>query len=210
MKSAQIISYAVLFSVLSPGIHAASLGKCAVSGPRYWLTSDTVEWSIKIGNGQSCIADLRFHNVAIEGARLAQSPQTGQVALLGSSLTYTANSSYEGKDFFIIAITGAISRSRTKGSSTIRFTVFTTGSASPAHPSQNRATATVTAPSPQSPAPTDSEPRPLDSKSLPPCPTWDWSNGAPPPMRPPFDKSKLYCPPKPFKPPNPPIGCTCP
>jgi hypothetical protein len=37
----------------------------------------------------------------------------------------------------------------------------------------------------------------------------DWSKGAPPPMRPPFDRSKLHCPPPPFKPPSQPFGCRC-
>jgi len=50
---------------------------------------------------------------------------------------------------------------------------------------------------------------PVPSGQLPDCPTWDWSKGAPPPMSPPFDRSKLYCPPSPFHPPNPPIGCVC-
>jgi hypothetical protein len=28
-------------------------------------------------------------------------------------------------------------------------------------------------------------------------------------MRRPFDRSKLYCPPSPFKPPSQPLGCFC-
>ena len=50
---------------------------------------------------------------------------------------------------------------------------------------------------------------PLPTGALPNCPKWDWSSSAPPPMRPPFDRSKLYCPPPPFNPPSPPIGCIC-
>jgi hypothetical protein len=48
-----------------------------------------------------------------------------------------------------------------------------------------------------------------EGATLPDCPKWDWSKGSPPPMRPPFDRSKLYCPPPPFNPPNPPTGCIC-
>ena len=207
----QFILYGLLLSVLSPGTQGASAGRCTVSGPRYWLKSDTVDWSIKIGAGQSCSAELAFHNVVIESARLVQPPQAGQVALLGSSFTYSAKSASEGKDFFAVAITGAITRSRTIGSSTIRFSVFTTGSAAPAALSGDHATATVTGANPQSAAPIDKDhPGAPDAKLLPPCPTWDWSNGAPPPMHRPFDTSKLYCPPQPFKPPSPPVGCTCP
>jgi len=157
MKLGQIISYAVLVSILSPGVQAGSAGKCTISGPRYWLKSDTVDWSIKIGSGQSCIGDLGFRNVAIESASLAQAPKTGQITLLGSTFTYSATSAYDGKDVFAVAITGAIRRSRTKGSSTIRVTVFTTGSAQPAPRFRDHATAAVTAPNMQSAAPMDKE-----------------------------------------------------
>jgi hypothetical protein len=62
----------------------------------------------------------------------------------------------------------------------------------------------------QGPIPAVDNTVPLPSgAALPDCPKWDWSNGTPPPMRPPFDRSKLYCPPPPFNPPNPPIGCIC-
>ncbi len=50
---------------------------------------------------------------------------------------------------------------------------------------------------------------PLPTGALADCPKWDWSSGAPSPMRPPFDKSKLYCPPPPFTPRSPPIDCIC-
>jgi hypothetical protein len=72
-----------------------------------------------------------------------------------------------------------------------------------------------TAPTPrgsaQGPIPAVDNTIPLQSGApLSDCPKWDWSNGSPPPMRPPFDRSKLYCSPPPFNPPNPPIGCICP
>lgn len=202
-----IISFVVLAPILS--IQAASASKCVFSGPRYWLTSDTVAWSMKIGSGQSCVGDLRFYNVTIESAKIVSPPHTGQVVLLAPTLSYVARSEYPVKDSFTVAITGTISRSRTRGSSTIRVIVTTDASAPRVPSSHDRNPSRVTPTTPQFAVPTDDESGKPNGRLLPPCPTWDWSKGAPPPMRPPFDRSKLYCPPPPFKPPNPPLGCTC-
>jgi hypothetical protein len=195
MKLGQITSCAT-FLIFILSAQAASAGKCTVSGPRYWLTSDMVDWSLKIGNGESCTGHLRFSNVSIESAKIVSKPQTGQVDLLGSNFTYTAKPNFIGKDFFVVSVSGAISRSLTRGSSTIRLAVSIGGAVS--HDRE-----------PTGAAPIDNTLPLTEDKPLPPCPTWDWSKGAPPPMRPPFDRSKLYCPPAPFKPPNEPIGCTC-
>ena len=173
-----------------------------------WLTSDTVDWSIKIGSGQSCIPGLRFNNVAIESVKLVSPPQTGHVTLRGPGFTYAAKSDYEGRDAFTVAVSGTINRVR--GSSTIRIMVSIGNPASVAIILHDRGPGPITAPEPQSASPVDNDLALPEGGALPPCPTWDWSKGAPPPMRPPFDRSKLYCPPPPFKPLGQPIGCTCP
>jgi hypothetical protein len=190
-----LISCAALL-ILTISAQAAAAGKCPVAGPRYWLTSDTVDWSLKIGNGESCTSELRFSNVTIQSVTILSKPQFGQLNLSGPNFTYSAKPNFVGNDFFVVAVTGAISRSLTRGSSTIRFSVSVGGSVS------HDRTLAVSSPI------DNTLPRP-EGKPVQPCPTWDWSKGAPPPMRPPFDRSKLYCPPPPFKPPNEPIGCTC-
>jgi hypothetical protein len=189
---------------VSLSMRVASATECVVSGPRYGLASDTVDWSIKIASGQTCIRGLRFNNVAIDSVRLISPPHAGQVTLLGPGFTYSTNSDYEGADSFTVAVSGTINRS--KGSSTIRVFV------SIGNPAPATAMRPDPLPLPQAPSNStvDTATLPASDGSLPPCPIWDWSNGAPPPMRPPFDRSKLYCPPPPFKQPSHPIGCTCP
>jgi hypothetical protein len=202
------ISLAALIAFSSLSTRAAYATECVVSGPRYGLTSDTVDWSMKIGSGQSCIRGLRFNNMAIERVRLVSPPQTGHVTLLGPGFTYAAKSDYEGRDAFAVAVSGTINRVR--GSSTIRITVSIGSPTSAPTILHHQEPGPITTPDSQSVSPVDNNlPLPAGG-ALPPCPTWDWSNGAPPPMRPPFDRSKLYCPPPPFKPPSQPIGCTCP
>jgi hypothetical protein len=199
------IFFVVLIALLlsTPAAYAI---ECVVSGSRYRLTSDEVNWSIKINSGQSCIRGLRFNNVAIESLKLVSPPQTGQVTLRGPSFIYSAKPEYEGEDTFTIAVSGTINKLR--GSSTIRITISVGSPASAAIP-HNHGPGPIAAPKPLETTPVDNNlPLPVDG-SLPPCPKWDWSKGAPPPMRPPVDRSKLYCPRPPFKPPGQPIGCRC-
>jgi hypothetical protein len=194
----------VLIAFSSMNISAVYAADCAVNGPRYQLTSDLVDWSMKIASGQSCIRGLRFSNIAIESLKLVSPPQIGQVTLHGPSFTYSAKPEYEGEDSFIVMVSGTINRS--SGSSTIRVSVFV-GNPAAAPRLRDRSPGPIAAPSPPASTP-PTMPLPTNG-SLPPCPTWDWSKGSPPPMRPPFDRSKLYCPPPPFKPPSQPLGCLC-
>jgi hypothetical protein len=207
MKYHQII-LAVLTGSLSLGTSAAYAIECIVKGPRYALTSDMVDWSMRISSGQSCIRGLRFSDVVIESLRLVSPAQTGQITLSGPSFTYSAKSDFRGEDFFVVEVWGTIHKSR--GSSTIRISVSVGDPASAAPSPHARSPAPSAATKPPVSAPVDNNRFPSADGSLPPCPTWDWSNGLPPPpMRPPFDRAKLYCPPPPFEPPSLPIGCRC-
>ena len=95
-----VAAVSALTGFLSMNTSAAYVTDCVVNGPRYQLTSDLVNWSMKIGSGQSCIRGLRIDNVAmIESLQLVSPPQIGQVALKGPSFTYSAKSGYEGEDF---------------------------------------------------------------------------------------------------------------
>lgn len=180
--------------------------ECIVVGPRYGLASDTVDWSVKIRRGQSCTRSLRFDNVTIKSIELVSPPQTGKVALQGPSFTYSASPESSGEDSFTIAVSGTINGS--SGSSTIRI-IVSAGNTAQAAMYKSRAPGAVAAPRPLGTSPVDNNLPLPDSASLLPCPKWDWSTGSPPPMRPPFDRSKLYCPPPPFKPPSQPVGCRC-
>ena len=201
-----------LIVLLALGIREANAEECIISGPRYQLKSDTVEWRITIRRGHTCVRGVRFNTVTIDTINLISAPQFGKVTLLGSGFSYSTNSDFHGEDSFAIGISGTING--TKGSSTIWVLVSAIGvSPAPgvaAPDAHNRIPAQAPADN-ASPAPSVESTAPLPTGISPPaCPIWDWSSGAPPPMRPPFDKSKLYCPPPPFNPPGPPIGCICP
>lgn len=203
-----------LLVLLSLGIRAAYADDCLISGPRYQLHSDSVEWQMTISSGHNCVRGVRFGNVANTTINLISPPQFGQLVLLSSGFSYTAKTDFEGDDYFVVGVSGAINR--VSGTSTVRILVSIVGApqalslAAPA--SRHDPSAPAAAPGPKAPsAPSVDNTMPLPvGASLPTCPTWEWSSGAPPLMRPPFDRSKLYCPPPPFNPPGPPFGCICP
>ena len=111
----------VLLVSTSSGIRTACAMECLISGPRYQLKSDIVDWSMKIRDGQSCIRGVRFNNVAFTTLKLITPPQFGKVTLLGPGFSYTAMSDFEGVDSFAVEVTGAINR--IVGASTIRIAV---------------------------------------------------------------------------------------
>jgi hypothetical protein len=197
---------------LSLTIRAAYGGECLISGPGYQLQSDTVEWQMKIRVGQSCMRGVRYNNVANPVIKIISLPRFGELTLLGPAFSYTARTDFQEEDSFIVGVSGAINK--VSGTSTIRISVSIIGplpaQSAPAAP-RDRAPPPTSGQSVDAPAaPSVDNTIPVQAgASLPPCPIWDWSIGAPPPMRPPFDRSKLYCPPPPFKPPSPPVGCLC-
>jgi hypothetical protein len=95
---------------------------CLIDGPRYNLTGDTVDWSMQIGPGRTCIRGVRFNNVVIESLEIASRPQGGALTLSGPGFTYTAKPDFSGQDSFSLKVTGAVNQIR--GSSTINVAVL--------------------------------------------------------------------------------------
>ena len=188
-----------LFLFWSLGVGAANASGCVVDGHPYQLQSDIVEWQMRTRIGQSCRRGIRFKLISNPAIKVVSPPRFGTLTVQGPSFSYTAGPDFRDEDSFTIEVSG--SKGKVTGSSTIRVAVSNIDAATPSPRALNLP------PAPQAPLVENAAPR---DASLPPCPIWDWSKGSPPPMRPPFDKSKLYCPPPPFNPPNSPTGCVCP
>jgi hypothetical protein len=96
-----------------------ALGNCALKRESpYQLKLDTVDWTMQISRGQSCVRGLRYGRVTIHTAKLISPPQSGQVKLLGSGFSYTAKSDFQGQDSFMIQVSGMLNGIH--GSSDIR------------------------------------------------------------------------------------------
>src|ERR1700730_9782973 len=101
-----------LASTVSLGLRP-SASSCLVSGPRYKLMAEAVDWSTRIKSGQSCIRDLRLSvspNVVIEDVKLISPPQSGQVTMQGSGFSYTAKPDFQGEDSFTVLVSGSIKK----------------------------------------------------------------------------------------------------
>jgi hypothetical protein len=119
----------ILVACLLSG-RAACAQSCIIYGPHYNLTADTVDWSMKIGSGRSCVHGVRFGNVDVESVQLVSPPQSGQVVLLqGPGFRYDAKADFGGQDSFSLAVFGTINniRGSARGSSTIHVTISITG-----------------------------------------------------------------------------------
>jgi hypothetical protein len=112
---------AVLVTV-SSGLAQESSGICLLSGPSYQLASDTVEWTMSVGRGQSCVRGLRGYLVAtLDSISLISPPASGQVKLEGPAFLYRANPDFRGQDSFVMSVSGKLNR--INGTSTIRVVV---------------------------------------------------------------------------------------
>src|ERR1700719_1382245 len=89
-KMAYGLMLSILLMILSAEVRAAPASACIVTSPHYQLTSDNVDWSIKIGSGQTCVRGLRYGGVVLETVKLLSPPQSGEVKLLGPGFFYKA------------------------------------------------------------------------------------------------------------------------
>src|SRR5262249_29151038 len=120
---AQYRLYAVQVSLVLCllGGQAALAQPCVIDRSPYILLADTVDWSMKIASGRSCISGVRLANVEIESVEVVAPPSSGQVTMHGPGFSYTAKANFDGQDSFTLVVFGAIKKKR--GSSTINVLV---------------------------------------------------------------------------------------
>ena len=94
---------------------------CLLGGPTYYLASDTVQWSMAIASGQTCVRGLRANNTVLDNIELITPPKAGQVRLQGPAFTYKADPDFQGTDSFAFSVSGRINKMT--GSSTIQILV---------------------------------------------------------------------------------------
>jgi|SRR5579864_352879 len=112
-----------LLAVLISGLALQSASAiCNVTGPRYTLNSDTVEWTLSIVSGQSCAQGLRLRTTAVDSVTVTEMAQHGQVLVRGSGFEFRADANYRGDDFFELTVSGL--NVRVPGTSTIQVQVY--------------------------------------------------------------------------------------
>ena|ERR1700722_19673982 len=111
----------VLFFTLPGFAQEPSATQCLLWGPAYQLAADTVEWSMSVGSGQSCVRGLRSAFVTLDTIKLVTPPKSGQVVLEGPAFVYKVDPDFHGEDSFAVLVSGK--QNRVAGSSTIRVLV---------------------------------------------------------------------------------------
>ena len=114
-----IISSATMLFLAAPAFADACLFQ-----PRrpFQLSSDTVEWTMKIASGRTCTQGLRLGSINITSVKLIAPPQSGKVDIQGPSFSYAAKADFQGQDEFTIQVSGTMVR--IAGVSDVKVTVF--------------------------------------------------------------------------------------
>ena len=114
-----IISSATMLFLAAPAFADACLFQ-----PRrpFQLSSDTVEWTMKIECGRTCTQGLRLGSINITSVKLIAPPQSGKVDIKGPSFSYAAKADFQGQDEFTIQVSGTVVR--IAGVSDVKVTVF--------------------------------------------------------------------------------------
>jgi len=107
--------------IFAAGVQSAS-AICNIAGPRYGLTSDTVDWTLTIVGGQSCTQGLRLRTTAVDAVTITEAARHGEVLVRGSGFEYRADPNYKGDDSFELAVSGLYVK--VPGNSTIRVQVY--------------------------------------------------------------------------------------
>jgi hypothetical protein len=131
------------FPLLLLGIGCASAQSCRLTINKYGLSTDSVDWSMRIVAGRSCIGGFRVGDVTIENISVIAPPTSGEVTLKGPGFTYKAKPNFQGRDSFAVMVSG--SYRKVPGLSIVRVLISVQNPNAPAAPNA--------APVPHAPAP---------------------------------------------------------
>ena len=88
------------------GGRSAEAGDCVPAGPGAQLNSETVDWTIVITSGQTCLRGLRARAMTIEGVVVTAPAKIGQATVLGYGFSYEAPRDFKGEDSFSVTMSG--------------------------------------------------------------------------------------------------------
>ncbi len=74
------------------------------------MDRETVEWTLVIGSGESCIRGLRLGSMMLDDVSVGSPAKSGEVTVQGYSFTYKAPVDFKGEDSFSVKMSGAYKR----------------------------------------------------------------------------------------------------
>jgi hypothetical protein len=96
----------VLVAGFLVGAASAEAGDCVPGGPAAQLDSETVDWTIIIASGRSCLRGLRSGAMIIDRVGLSAPAQVGEASIHGYGFSYSAPRGYKGEDSFSVSMSG--------------------------------------------------------------------------------------------------------
>jgi hypothetical protein len=111
-----------LVMALLTQLHPAAAADCAIIGPPARLDAETVDWTLVIGSGQSCLRGLRSSGMLLDSVTIGAPPKVGVATVQGYGFSYRAPTGAKGEDAFSVTMAG--SNRGIRGASTIRVRVL--------------------------------------------------------------------------------------
>lgn len=96
----------LLVAWLIIGTQSAMAGDCVPAGSPPKLNSETVEWTIVVPSGQTCLRGLRSGAMMIESITISAPAKFGAATVQGYAFSYGAPRDFKGDDSFSVTIVG--------------------------------------------------------------------------------------------------------
>lgn len=96
----------LLVTWLVVGAQSARAGDCVPAGPPAKLNSDSVDWTIVIPSGQTCLRGLRSSAMILESVTISAPAKVGTAMVQGYGFSYGAPRDFKGEDSFSVTVVG--------------------------------------------------------------------------------------------------------
>ena len=100
------LAICLLLAWLLVGGFSAKAGDCVPAGPRPQLESETVDWTIVITSGQTCLRGLRSRVMTLESVVVSTPAKFGEATVEGYGFSYKAPRDFKGEDSFSVTMSG--------------------------------------------------------------------------------------------------------
>lgn len=108
----------LLVTSLAVGAQSAKAGDCIPGGPPAQFNSESVDWTVVIASGQTCLRGLRSSAMIIESVAISTPAKFGEATVQGYGFSYGAPRDFKGEDSFSVTVVGF--NRGVHGNSTIR------------------------------------------------------------------------------------------
>ena len=88
------------------GVHSAKAGDCVPAGPPAKLDFESVDWTIVIASGQTCLRGLRSGAMILESVAVSAPAKFGEATVQGYGFSYRAPRDFKGEDSFSVTMSG--------------------------------------------------------------------------------------------------------